>query len=448
MANVQQVKRIIEDLKNPRAYFRSKAIENLMAITDASLIPEMSRLFSKEPDFVKIQFCRFLGRIRGELAVPPLVILLLDKSEKIAQEAANALDRIDNDRKTEAMMLLLKRGNHFSKVYAIKALGQGRKIKAVPVLIKLLPSGGPDIKEAAVEALRLIGDPSAIGPLLKLLDEKNERVIYNLLFALGEMGEQKAAPDIMKFLSHHDQYIRKAAVWALGKLGYRKAIPKLIQILRYDESEIVREEAAKRLGQIGRAEVVKPLLYSKVFDKAHNVMVYSDWALSDMSAENKVGTLLKLTDEKDETLRGQAFLEIAKISNIKFLKFLRIALSEDKSEYTRTCIAEGLGFMNIPEVKNILKNLLKDTTPVRRKAADSLLRVATSEDSELAANMVQGALCDDSYIREIGIKIIEKIYRDSFVPEDIMELLKGLVAGQDEAIKKAAEEAISKLNVK
>lgn len=444
MTDIGQAKNIIDELKNPRAFLRGKAVDALMAIDDESVIPGMFGVVKHETDFVKIHFCKFLGKIGGTSAVPPLVLLILDNSEKVAHEASLALDNIDNDRKTEALLMLLNKGNHFSKRYAIKSLGGTGKIKAIPALVKLLSCEERDIKALAVEALRQIGDASVINPLSKLLRDKDDRVIHLVLYALGEVGDRRAGASIAKFLGHESPDIRKMAVWALSKMEYKKAVPELIRMLKDDSDETVREEIAKRLGALDAAKAVLPLITTKAFDGSHNVKVYADWALADISAEDKKKEFLRIIKEQDEHIRGEAYLGIAKIGDESDYALLEDAFSHDGSELVRSRLAEGFAFVKTPGIKSLLETALSDAETVSRKAADSLVHTASADDKELALKMAKGEPAEDSYVREAGMKIIERICPEG-APGNMLDILYGLVKEEPLEVRSAAVKCLGKV---
>ena len=447
--NEERLKSIVQDLKNPRPFIRNKAIESLMSINEAGVIPALFKMVAKETDFVKVQFCRFLAKIKGDSAIPPLIIFLVEKSDAVAREAAYSLDEIESERKNNAFMLLLRRKvSHFSRVFAIKSLGQERVNRAVPHLIDLLGSQEEDIKELSIEALRQIGDPAAIHALLKVLSEDNDRAVYLTILTLGEIGEPKTAENIFPFLQHKNENVRRATVWALTKLNYKRAASKLIALLKSDPSELVREEIAKRLGKVAGVEAVKPLIFSKAFDQAHNVKIYAGWALRDIPVKERESILSKLVHQKDEALRGQVLLEIGRTGDNRFFKILKNALKKDKSEYVRACAAEGLSFINHTQVKQLLREALADDEAVSRRSADSLFRFAGPEDTELALDILKGSLNQDPYTRSIGAKIIEKIYLEEEIPENILKELYSLVEAQEEVVQRAIIKALGKVGDK
>ena len=116
-------------------------------------------------------------------------------------------------------------------------------------------------------------------------------------------------------------------------------------MLSEDHSDIVREELCKRLGHMGGAEAVEPLLHARVFDKSHNVRVYAEWAISDIPARLREAPLLRLIKSSDESLRGQAYLELGRTGDVKFLKTLNDAIKMEKSELICSMIREGVSIL-------------------------------------------------------------------------------------------------------
>jgi HEAT repeat protein len=446
MTNITRLKRIIDDLKNPWSYKRCRAMDDLMSIRDPLVVPHLFRMVLKESDLVKVQFCRFLGHMKIDAAIPPLVTLLLDRSDMVAREAARALDTIESDRKSDALILVMKkRINQFSRLFAVSSLGRGKAVKAVPYLVELLSSGEEDIKEMTIESLRQIGDPAAIKALISAMEGQQEDLVYSILLALGEIGGRKTGAAIMPLLSHESEKVRIAAVWAVAKLNPEKAVARFVKMLKTDSSGIVRQEVVKRLGKIGGPAVAKPLFYAKSFDKDHNVRVYAEWALKNVPINDKEPVLMQLSRDVHHVVRGEAMLEIGRTGEERFFKVLSAALKKDDDEYVRACAAEGLSFLDRPEIKKELLNALGDSEGVRRKAADSLLKKAARGDDTVAMDMVKGGFGDDLYLRETGLRMLEKIFYGREAPEGVLKELYGILPGHDMKFQKQVVRCLGKI---
>lgn len=341
-----KLKGIIERLKSPRDYIRTKAMEELLRLDDPAVIKELNNIVRSEPDYVKVQFCRFLGHFQVDEAIVPLTVLLVSGSERVSAEASYALDKIKSDLKDNSLITFLQRvTSRFVTSYAIKSLGRDRVAKAVPYLIDMLSGDDKEFKKLAIESLRQIGDPMAIHPMVKRLKKETEEVQYFLLMALGELGGLEAAIAIRKFLDSDDPQLRRAAVWGMGKLNFTKSVPKLIDMLSSDGDENVREEAVRRLGRLAGSSSVEPLLKAGIFDKVNNVRVYAKWSLRNLPLKEKESPLVKLTKDKNESVRGEAFLELARTGEVKFMALLEKALSKERSEYARDCALQAIKFL-------------------------------------------------------------------------------------------------------
>ena len=334
--------KIIDGLKSPRELTRVRAMEDLMRIDDPAVVKELFHMVRREGDYIKVQFCRFLGNFRGDEAVLPLAIFLASDSDKVAREAAAALDTFSGEIKDNALITFLRRVTPpFVKRYAIEALGRERVAKAVPYLVDILQGHDRELKKLAIESLRLIGDTMAIPYMAKRLGREDEEITYALILAIGELGGEEAAKAIGRFLGHEDPCLRRAAVWALYRLGCRRCIPQMVEMLVTDDDENVREEIAKRIGALAGASCVEPLLRAGYCDPASNVRAYAVWSIRNLPLGEIEGQLLDLTENRDACLRSGAILELAQTGEARFLKVLERAAARDKSEEVRKCAHQG-----------------------------------------------------------------------------------------------------------
>ncbi len=449
MIEKNELVKLIEDLKNPRAYIRTKAADKLVSIKDETAIPTLFSAVQKEIDFIKGQYCRFLGKIKSSLGVGPLISFLLGPSENVALEACQALGFIDNDVKTEALIGLLNHPNRFAKLYAIHALGAEKRLKAVPLLVNELVNEDIEIKEAVIDSLRQIGDPGAIGGLLKILHENDDRVIYLAVYALGEIGDKVTAVKIARFLDHKNPLIRMAAVWAVTRLGDLLVLQKLFQMLAKDPSDEVREEVCKRLTSFGGKLVVKPLFFARALDPSHNVRVYADWALKDIPLADKKAVLLGFARENDPMLRGDALLELGKTGDPEFLEVLKHSFKTDENEFVRACAAQGLSFFETTDIVASLAEGLADKESVRKRVAESIFRRAGRSNTALALKMASGSFGKDPYIQIMGIRILDRIYGDYPLPKSVLEELENIQkAALDQNVARELKGLFESLNKK
>ncbi|PKG31352.1 HEAT repeat domain-containing protein, partial [Methanoregula sp.] len=121
--------------------------------------------------------------------------------------------------------------NYQVRVDAVKALGQVRSIKAVPVLVRMLANPESGIRSTVVEAL-------------------------------GEIGATEAAPYLARVLADSSLNVRIETVWALEKLGWRPKTPE--EKVRY----CIAKEQWNDLSRIGM-ESIPALIHALPDDHAH-----------------------------------------------------------------------------------------------------------------------------------------------------------------------------------
>ena len=95
--------------------------------------------------------------------------------------------------------------------------------------------------------------------LVKDLKTSNsEKVRYNAARILGEMGDFSAVEPLIEVLKNDKNgSVRLYAARALGELGDVNATVPLIESLRLDRNVDVRVRAARALGRLGGKEVVE-----------------------------------------------------------------------------------------------------------------------------------------------------------------------------------------------
>ena len=94
-----------------------------------------------------------------------------------------------------------------------------------------------------------------------LRTSNSEKVRYNAARILGEMGDSEAVEPLIDVLKNDKNgSVRLYAARALGELGDSKATEHLIESLREDRNVDVRVRAARALGRLGGKIVVEPLV--------------------------------------------------------------------------------------------------------------------------------------------------------------------------------------------
>jgi hypothetical protein len=126
---------------------------------------------------------------------------------------------------------------------------------AVDPLIALLMDQDADVRVHAATALGWVGGKDAIQPLLVALQDENLGVRRYAARAMCWVVDETAVPGLIDSLRDEDSYVRCYAARALGWSQDERAIPPLMELLD-DETADVRSYATTALEDLGHEEVV------------------------------------------------------------------------------------------------------------------------------------------------------------------------------------------------
>lgn len=123
---------------------------------------------------------------------------------------------------------------------------------AVDPLISLLMDPDPDVRVHAATALGWVGGSDAILPLLVALNDESLQVRRYAARAMCWVVDETAVPGLIESLKDEDSYVRSYAARALGWSQDERAIPRLIEMLNTDPSADVRDYVQTALEDLGQ----------------------------------------------------------------------------------------------------------------------------------------------------------------------------------------------------
>ncbi len=135
----------------------------------------------------------------------------------------------DDKRRAEvvkALEPLLTNDDHFTRHWAIEALGIWGNKDAVPLLLNAMRE--QETRGEAMKALARLKDERAVEPIAQRLEEFFDRhEAEEALKAMGPMAEKA----VLARLNHHDWLVRKAVCDVLGAIGTKESIPALEKVV-------------------------------------------------------------------------------------------------------------------------------------------------------------------------------------------------------------------------
>ncbi len=116
-------------------------------------------------------------------------------------------------------------------------------------------------RHALSRLVKTLDDLYPVRVCLMNLQAKDDIVREEAARQLGNLGDEIAVEALIQALGDPDVDVRFAAAEALGKLGSRTAVKPLIRVLEQDEEDPdVRAVAAVSLGAIGDSSAIQPLI--------------------------------------------------------------------------------------------------------------------------------------------------------------------------------------------
>jgi HEAT repeat protein len=98
------------------------------------------------------------------------------------------------------------------------------------------------VRIRAVKELSKILDRRVVNPLIYALKDESEFVRLEACKGLGELKHPRAVePMGMLLLKEEETFVRKECAWALGNMGFVEALPYLYKQLEKEEKLIVRK---------------------------------------------------------------------------------------------------------------------------------------------------------------------------------------------------------------
>lgn len=164
--------------------------------------------------------------------------------------------------------------------------------------------------------------------LKELTGGNSEKVRYNAARVLGEMGDMRAVEPLIEVLKHDKNgSVRLYAARALGELGDPLATEPLIESLREDRNVDVRVRAARALGRLGGEEVVLPLVEALSDTNSQVCMTAAD-ALVEIGPI-AVGPLIRSLKNERVNVRCDATRALGELNDTNAVEPLIDMLTDD-----------------------------------------------------------------------------------------------------------------------
>jgi HEAT repeat protein len=259
---------LTEGLASADNVVRSRTAEALGDIGGAAAetAPALVEAAGDDNDRVRASAVEALGKIgeaAAEVAVPRLVRALKDPDNWVSALAAEALGEMGAgaDEAVPALVRSLGHPNQLVRANAAEALGKlgAAAAPAVPALERAARDEDGGVRVGAVRALGAIGRPTpeSVRTVRTALGDAEPQARAAAAEAFGSWGEADEATraDLVALLEDANDEVKARTARVLPKLAgpTPAVVDGLTRRLAEDDSDWVRVEAARALGQLGAA---------------------------------------------------------------------------------------------------------------------------------------------------------------------------------------------------
>jgi HEAT repeat protein len=467
--------------KDPQ--LRCAAAEALGRCGDARAIePLLAALEDPDPD-VRSGSAKSLGLLHVVDAVEPLLKALADADHGVRASAARSLGSLGDARAVEPLVAGLKDGYAAVREASSEALGHLASPAVEPLIAALKDSDGaarkgasealvqmgapavdslvaalrdPALRTVASSTLGQIGDMRAVGPLIATLrEDDNDQVrraaaeTLDLLAWSPDGGEGGAAywaakgqwqkcveigrpavEPLIGALKHHDSLVRQVAARGLGQIGDLRAVEPLIDALRGRED--VRAVAAEALGRIDDVRAVEPLL-AALKDGVAGVRAAAARALGRLGDVRAVERLIAALKDHESIVRGAAAEALGEIGDVRAVEPLMGCLKG--REDVRVAAAVALGVIGDARAVEPLIATLRDWR-VTVPAAEALARIGAPAAAPLVATLNDRS----DAVRDVAVEaLIVQIGAPSVAP------LIAALGSERDTVRERAADALDRL---
>ncbi len=195
----------------------------------------------------------------------PLPTAMADEDWQVRRSAVAVLATRRDPGLVEALVSALREGHrNFSVLSSALQLLSMTGVDLTASLVDLMQHPDVDLRIQAALALGTQTRPEAVDALLLALDDDDVNVRFHAIEALGRQSPPEAVERLAAIAESNDFFLAFPALDALSRINDAAVAPRLVPLL---EDELVGDQAAEALGQIGDEDAIAPLVAA--LDRAH-----------------------------------------------------------------------------------------------------------------------------------------------------------------------------------
>ena len=216
-------------------------------------------------------------------------------------------------------------------------LGRNPDKSAASALTRALKDPAPAVRREAAKALGAIKDSATVPDLMAALGDGDKNVRTYAAYALGEIRDDRATEALLKAFRDPEWCVRDQAAWALRELRDPGIAVPLVAMLKGQAADVATVGwLLKSLGDQVAIDSLQPLL------RDHNAgtRLRAVRALNTLKSAAATDSLLTLLKDSDADVRFAAVQVLARSSDPRVTKTLKLELAGDKDPRIRGVVEE------------------------------------------------------------------------------------------------------------
>jgi HEAT repeat protein len=236
-ARLDQERSLAEDLRHANPEARRRAIEQLAALEPVEGIGPLHRAIGDDDWQVRRRAVQALAARSDQTLVDALIAALRDshRNFSVLSSALQLLAMTGVD-VTTALVDLMRHPDVDLRIQAALALGSQTRPEAVEALLEALNDPDANVRFHAIEALGKLSPPAAVESLAAIAESKDFFLAFPALEALARIHDPGVAPRLVPLVG--DELVGDQAAEALGQIGDEDAVAPLVAALDRPEASV------------------------------------------------------------------------------------------------------------------------------------------------------------------------------------------------------------------
>ncbi len=309
-----------------------EALVLLAHLRDEKTFPRFIALMKSGDEKIRGFAASMVSVYGDKRAVEPLLALLDDKGYQVADTAIASLGELGDRRAVKPLIEVLLKcedsETFCAAAYALVKIGDEAAVE--PLMLSLLDDS-ERIRYPAARCLGLLKDKRAADALFALTYDSDGYVAVEAILALSKMGDKRAIKPLMDYGPYLP--VPYSPHWTtyehLREFHTPETADYFLRLVKESGDFITRKFAAAALGEIGDTRAIEPLRESFKNDEENGVRIAAALALMRFGEEEASAVMEKALTGNDADARGHALSVLKDSPDRKAIPWLRKLLDSE-----------------------------------------------------------------------------------------------------------------------